>query len=82
MARDINTEVAALEILNRLYPTPLKELTLSREIEIAIDRQLTRDDYQDVLRTLSDRKLIARGEDRIGLPIVWITDTGRAALIR
>lgn len=80
MPRDISTETAILEILARLFPTPLKESTLAREVDIAADRCLTRDEFQSVITTLSDRNCIHRGINRQGLPSCWITETGRAVL--
>lgn len=80
MPRDISTETAVLEILNRLHPTPLKESTLARETDIAADRCLTRDEFQDVLGSLADRRCIRRSQNGQGLPICYITETGRAVL--
>jgi len=80
MPRDISAETAILEILHRLFPTPLKVSTLARELDIAIDRQLTRDELQDVLGSLAERKLIRRSDNAMNLPICSITETGRAVL--
>lgn len=80
MARDISLEKTVLEILDRLSPVPLLERTLLRETEIAADRMLVTTDFQDALRSLHERKLINRGDSRMGLPQAWITDAGRAAL--
>ena len=80
MPRDISTETAILEILARLFPTPLKESTLAREVDIAADRCLTRDEFDSALVSLAERKCVKRGENRMGLPSCWITETGRAVL--
>lgn len=80
MARDISLERTILEILDRLAPVPLLERTLLREAEIAADRLLVTADFQDALRSLHERRLVNRGESALGLPIVWITEAGRAAL--
>jgi len=80
MPRDILAETAILKILNRLSPTPLTDSTLASELDIAVDRQLTRAEFQELLQSLNDRKFIKRSDNRMGLPICWITETGRAVL--
>lgn len=80
MARDISLEITILDILDRLAPVPLLERTLLRETEIALDRLLVTADFDASLRSLHERKLINRGDSRMGLPQCWITDAGRAAM--
>lgn len=79
MPRDISLETSILDILELLSPSPLAESTLCREAEIRLDRLLTTADYQEGLRSLHDRKLIGRGDSRMGLPQCWITEAGRTA---
>lgn len=81
MARDVSAEIATLEILDRLAPTPLAEKTLARELDIAIDRQLTLNEFNAILRSLEERRMIKRSYNRMDLPIATITETGRAVVI-
>ena len=78
--RDISLEMAILKILDRLFPTPLKDSTLSSEVEIALDRPLVTTDFQDALQSLHARKFIHRNSSGFGLPQCVITETGHAAL--
>ena len=78
--RDISLEMTILKILDRLFPMPLHDKTLSNETEIAMDRPILTTDFQDALQSLQARKLINRNSSRFGLPQCFITEAGRAAL--
>ncbi len=80
MPRDISLEKTLLEILDLLSPEPMRETVLAHEAEICLDRPLLTTDYQDALKSLHERKLLGRGDSRMGLPQTWITEAGRAAL--
>jgi hypothetical protein len=80
MPRDISLEKTLLEILDLLSPEPMRETVLAHEAEIRLDRCLLTTDVQDALQSLHERKFVRRGESRMGLPICWITEAGRAAM--
>ena len=73
--RDIDVPVLTSLLVNRS-----ESATLARETDIAADRCLTRDEFLDVLGSLADRRCIKRGLNAQGLPICYITETGRAVL--
>lgn len=68
-----------LRILSRL-DTTLKESTLRAETELAIDRPITTDEFQDAIDFLADNDLVSSWRNLMGDRVWAITDTGKDAL--
>jgi hypothetical protein len=69
-----------LTILNRLDRVALRETTLASEVEIAIDRPLTTQEFTDELLFLAQRDLIQRDRDSFDETLWSITQKGELAL--
>lgn len=69
-----------LRILNRLDRVALRETTLASEVEIAIDRPLTTQEFTDELLFLAQRDLIQRDRDSFDETLWSITQKGELAL--
>ena len=68
-----------LETLSRLDGTTLRERTLCREVEIGVDRLLTRAEFGEALGELLDRGLVEQEKNLLGEPTWAITVAGKAA---
>lgn len=68
-----------LKILSRLPDVYLREATLAAEVEIAVDRILTVNEFADELQALRDLELIEKDSTILGDPMWHITGKGKLA---
>ena len=77
--KDLSLERGILRILWRV-DAGIRETTLKYETEIAVDRVLLRDDFEEAMRCLNERGLIKVRQNLIGERVWSITRHGVLAL--
>ena len=77
--KDLSLERGILRILWRV-DAGIRETTLKYETEIAVDRVLLRDDFEEAMRCLNERGLIKVRQNLIGERVWSITRHGVVAL--
>lgn len=68
-----------LKVLNRVSDVYLKEDTLAAEVEIAIDRTVSVNEFMDELNYLAEKELIEKDVTLLDEPMWHITGKGRLA---
>jgi len=78
---NIGMQKKMLAILERLDGIAVRESVFAAEVEIAVKRPITTDEFNREMKELLGMRLVKRGFDQFGEALYEITGAGRDALM-
>lgn len=78
---DIGMQKNMLAILERLDGIAVRESVFAAEVEIAVKRPITTDEFNREMKELLGMRLVKRSYDQFGEALYEITGAGRDALM-